>query len=56
VSLQARLTWVTTSLYPAASDRGECISAMLFWVVAVLSVVGAVVIVWGLYLLAQRWL
>jgi len=29
---------------------------MLFWVVAVLSVAGALAIVWGLYLLARRWL
>jgi hypothetical protein len=29
---------------------------MLFWVVAVLSVVGAFAIVWGLYLLVRRWL
>jgi hypothetical protein len=29
---------------------------MLFWVVAVLSVVGVLAIVWGLYLLARRWL
>jgi hypothetical protein len=30
--------------------------AMLFWVVAVLSVVGVLATVGGLYLLARRWL
>jgi hypothetical protein len=29
---------------------------MLFWVLAALAVVGALAIVWGLYLLARRWL
>jgi hypothetical protein len=49
-------TWVTTVLYPTASERGECMLAMLFWVLAALAVVGALAIVWGLYLLARRWL
>ncbi len=35
-------------LYPTASERGECMLAMLFLVVAVLSVVGALAIVGGL--------
>ena len=44
-------------LYPPASERGECMLAMLFfWVLAPLAVVGALGIVWGLYLLARRWL
>jgi hypothetical protein len=43
-------------LYPTASERGECILAMLFWVLAALAVVGALAIVWGLYLLTRRWL
>jgi hypothetical protein len=30
--------------------------AMFFWVFAELAVVGALAIVWGLYLLARRWL
>jgi hypothetical protein len=30
--------------------------AMPFWVVAALSVVGVLAIVWGIYLLARRWL
>jgi len=30
--------------------------AMPFWVIAVLSVVGVLAIVWGMYLLARRWL
>ncbi len=29
---------------------------MPFWVFAALAVAGALVIVWGLYLLARRWL
>ncbi len=33
-------------LYPTASERGECMLAMLFWVLAALAVVGALVIVW----------
>jgi hypothetical protein len=50
-----RLPWVTTSLYPTASERGGML-AMLFWVLAALAVVGALAIVWGLYLLVRRWL
>jgi hypothetical protein len=50
------LPWVTTLLYPTASERGEGMLAMLFWVLAVLSVVGVLAIVRGLYLLARRWL
>jgi hypothetical protein len=30
--------------------------SMLFWVVAVFSVVGVLAIVWGMYLLVRRWL
>jgi len=29
---------------------------MLFWIIAVLSVVGALAIVWVIYLLFRRWL
>jgi len=29
---------------------------MFFWVVAALAVVGTLAIVWGLYLLVDRWL
>src|SRR5215204_3875281 len=55
--LHERLPWVTTLLYPTASEREECMLAMLFfWVLAALAVVGALVIVWGLYLLTCRWL
>jgi hypothetical protein len=54
--LHARLPWVTTVLYPTASERGEGMLAMLFWVLAALAVVGALAIVWGLYLLVRRWL
>jgi len=44
-------------LYPTASEREECMLAMLFfWVLAALAVAGALVIVWGLYLLTCRWL
>src|SRR5215211_3509180 len=52
--LHAPLLWVTMLLYPTASERGECMLAMLFWVLAALAVVGALAIVWGLYLLARR--
>jgi 2-phospho-L-lactate guanylyltransferase (CobY/MobA/RfbA family) len=54
--LHERLLWVTIVLYPTASEREECMLAMLFWVLAALAVVGALTIVWGLYLLARRWL
>jgi len=37
-------------------ERGVHARAMLFWVLAALAVVGALAIVWGLYLLARRWL
>ena len=38
-------------------ERGVHARAMLFfWVLAALAVVGALGIVWGLYLLARRWL
>ena len=43
-------------MHPTASERGECMLAMLFWVLAVLSVVGALAFVGGLYLLARRWI
>jgi hypothetical protein len=41
---------------PTASERGECMLAMLFWVLAALAVVGVLAIVWVLYLLVRRWL
>jgi hypothetical protein len=37
-------------------ERGVHALTMLFWVLAALSVVGALAIVWVLYLLARRWL
>jgi hypothetical protein len=43
-------------VYPTASERWEGMLAMLFWVLAALAVVGALAIVWGLYLLVRRWL
>jgi hypothetical protein len=54
--LHAPLLWVTILLYPTASERRECMLAMLFWVLAALAVVGALAIDWGLYLLVRRWL
>jgi hypothetical protein len=54
--LHERQPWVTIVLYPTASEREECMLAMLFWVLAALAVVGALAIDWGLYLLARRWL
>ena len=35
-------------MYLTASERGECMLAMLFWVLAALAVVGALAIVWVL--------
>ena len=37
-------------------ERGGYARAMLFWVLAALAVVGALAIVWVLYLLVRRWL
>jgi hypothetical protein len=37
-------------------ERGVHARAMLFWVLAALAVVGALAIVWVLYLLVRRWL
>ena len=37
-------------------ERGVHALALLFWVLAALAVGGALAIVWGLYLLARRWL
>ena len=54
--LHEHLPWVTTLLYATASERGEGMLAMLFWVLAALAVIGALAIVWGLYLLVRRWL
>src|SRR5215203_1884891 len=55
--LQARPPWVTTSSWhPTASDRGEDILAMLFWVLAALAIVGVLAIVWGLYFLVLYFL
>jgi hypothetical protein len=39
-----------------ASDGVESVRAMLFWIIAVLSVVVVLAIVWGIYLLFRRWL
>ena len=41
-------------MYPTASERGECMLAMHFWVLAALAVVGVLAIVWVLYLLVRR--
>jgi len=43
-------------MYPTASKGRRCIPAMLFWIVAALSVLGTLATVWGLYLFARRWL
>jgi hypothetical protein len=54
--LQEHLPWVTMLLYPTASEREECMLAMLLWVLAGLAAIVALVIVWVLYLLVRRWL
>ena len=41
---------------PDSKREGRHARAMLFWVLAALAVVGALAIVWGLYLLVRRWL
>ena len=43
-------------MHPMARDRLEGVEAMLFWIIAVLSVVGVLAFVWGIYLLSRRWL
>jgi hypothetical protein len=43
-------------LHPMASDGSGDVRAMLFWIIAVLSVVGVLAIVWGIYLMFRRWL
>jgi hypothetical protein len=43
-------------LFAPDSKREECMLAMPFWVLAVLSAAGALAIVWVLYLLVRRWL
>ena len=43
-------------MHPTTSERLEGVQAMLFWIMAVLSVVGVLAIVWGIYLLFRRWL
>ncbi len=55
-SLLACLPRVMTPLRATTSERGECILAMLFWIVAALAVVATLGLVWLLYLLARRWL
>ena len=43
-------------MHLTVSDGLEGVRAMLFWIIAVLSVVGVLAIVWGVYLLFRRWL
>ena len=43
-------------MYLMASDGSEGVRAMIFWIIAVLSVAGVLAIVWGIYLLFRRWL
>ena len=45
-----------TVLPDSKRERGVHARVMLFWVLAALAVVGALAIVWGLYLLVRRWL
>ena len=43
-------------MHPMARYRLEGVEAMLFWIIAVLSVVGVLAFVWDIYLLFRRWL
>jgi hypothetical protein len=43
-------------LAPPASEGRWRTPTMPFWVLAPLAVLGALTIVWGLYLLARRWM
>ena len=47
---------VGNDLFAPDSKREECMLAMPFWALAVLSAAGALAIVWVLYLLVRRWL
>ena len=42
-------------MHSTTSDRAEGVRAMLFWIIAVLSVVGVLAIVWGIYLPFRHW-
>jgi hypothetical protein len=54
--LRAAPFWVKTSLHPKANREGGERTAMSFWLVAVLSAMVALALVWGLYLMARRWM
>ena len=43
-------------MHAKATQEGGEHTAMPFWLVAVFSAVGALAIVWVLYLLARRWM
>jgi hypothetical protein len=43
-------------LHPKANREGGERTAMPFWLVAVLSAIVALALVWGLYLMARRWM
>jgi hypothetical protein len=47
---------VGNDLFAPDSKREECMLAMPFWILAVLSAAGALAIVWVFYLLVRRWL
>ena len=49
-------TVVHYSVVPDSKRERGGNARMLFWVLAALAVVGALAIVWGLYLLVRRWL
>jgi len=54
--LQMVLSWVTIRVCTRKQRaRGGCIG-MPFWLIAVLSAAGVLVIVWVLYLLDRRWM
>jgi uncharacterized membrane protein len=55
-ALQAAPSWVTFPLHPKAMREGGGRNAMPFSLIAALSVLGALALVWGPYLLARRWM
>ena len=54
--LQAAPSWVRMLFETEGQARGGERTGMPFWLVAVLWTILALVVVWGLYLMARRWM